>query len=114
MNYTKLTLAVTAGILLAAAIIFAIIEIPEYQRQERLRRRYALMDSQACREEGCAGGAYERALKTAKSKGPDGIAVAALTFCTETAWHGATPERQAGLIAQCQRETAVHLAEDLK
>jgi hypothetical protein len=59
MNYTKLTLAVTAGILLAAAIILAVIEIPDYLRQRRIEQRFARMD-QSCPAGACPEGESDR------------------------------------------------------
>jgi len=112
MNYGKLTLAVTAGILLAVAIIVAIIAIPEFERQKRIRARY-LAAAGACHGDGCPEGAYARAVKSLAGD-VDKIPAAAVAFCTDTAWQGASEDRKAGLIAQCELETSRHLAEDIK
>ena len=109
MNYGKLTLAVTAGILLAAAIILAIIEIPEYQRRERVRARYLAENGRLSGPDG----PFARAKKTVGSD-PDKIPVAAANFCTETAWPGAAEERRAELFDQCLKDTSRHLAEEMK
>ena len=117
MNYTKLTISITAGILLAAAIIAAVIEIPEYQRQKRIQARFARMEAmaqaQACLSGGCPEGAYARAMKSV-GKDPSRIGGAARMFCIETAWTGAAPERKTQLIAECETATIKRMADDLK
>ncbi len=109
MNYWKLMLAVAAGILIAGAITVGVIGVLDYLRAQRLREAY--LRSQGATIDG--NNPFARAKKAAGSD-PDKISVAAAAYCTETAWNGASPERQKELWGQCVKETSRHLAEEMK
>lgn len=109
MNYWKLTLSVAAGILIAGLIAVGVVGVLDYMRAQRLREAY--LRSQGSTIDG--DNPFARAKKAVGSD-PDKIPVAAATYCTETAWQGAAPERKEQLWAQCLKETSRHLAEEMK
>lgn len=89
------------------------VEIPEYQRQQRLEHAFAVAQSGSCSGDACPETAYARALQAAGGS-PLALVDAARAYCVDTAWHGAAPDRQATLQAQCELETRKRLADDLK
>lgn len=109
MNYWKLTLSVAGGILIAALIAGVFVGVQDYLRAKRLREAYLRVEGSSVTGEN----AFVRARKAVGSD-PDKIPAAASTYCTETAWAGAAPERKQQLWLDCVRETSRHLAEEMK